>query len=112
MQYEYEPETEGFTGKVTIEAITTAQRYRYLYECGFETDKDGNVKGGMNNLPAIATSIEKARPHVKKVDLVHEESGDHFDSFDKLNRDNRCDALVNEIASKVIQGAQLSKNSK
>lgn len=99
-----------FEGKVSIEVPKYVQRMKYLKECNFKIGEGSQVQMGMESMDSIVKMIELAPKHVKNVSLSHMKSGDKFKKWEDLEEDYRCDQILNQIASVIVNGPQLGKD--
>jgi hypothetical protein len=103
-------EESAVVGKVVFEVPKWTERMKYVKECKFTIDSEGNVEAGADQIDSLIKMVELATPHIKTVDLKTKEGSSVFKSFDDLQSDPICDAVLVEIASAVINGAAVGKN--
>ena len=101
-----------FKGSVKLERPTVSQRYRYISQCGFKTNDKGDVELGMDAIGPMAEMIELSEPHYKDVKIERLSDGQKFGSYEDLALDPDCDAILIEVAGKILGGFGPAKNSK
>jgi hypothetical protein len=94
---------KDFTGQVEISLPSARQRIRYVKECNFKFNSDGEVSV-MDNIDAMEKMYEIAEKHVTKVNLKHED-GASFKDFNKMADDSLCDDVCQSIIGVVLQGS-------
>jgi hypothetical protein len=113
-EVEFKPEAFGtdFEGSITIRVPKTRERMQYIKECNFKLNQAGEMDTADNDgmFEKIAKMIEIAERHVVKVDFKHIATGTEYKSFEDIETDSGCDAIVSEVAQKVLRGFGVSKN--
>ena len=100
-QVTFKPEKD-FTGEVVVNLPSARQRIRYVKECNFKFNNDGEVSV-MDNIDALDKMYDIAEKHVNKVTLKHKD-GASFKSFKAMADDALCDDVCQSIISIVLQG--------
>lgn len=102
-----------FSGHVMIDLLKYTDRLRLTSKCQFKIDESGKIAVGVEALETIATMIDLSEPHIKEVDIKSKDT--HFKSFEDLQcgaPSDLCGKILSECASVVMNGNELSGNSK
>ena len=98
-----------FTGEVKIELPKYTQRLKYIKECNFRINADGEIDEGIDQVDSLIKMIEVAGQHIKSVKVKHE-SGIEVKSYEEMEDFTEFDSLVSELASFVLNGGQVGKS--
>jgi len=93
-----------FEGSLTIKAPTFNERYTYIEESNFKYDADGEISGGMDQLPAIRKMVGASEKHYAKVEIKNKETSQAYKSFADMSIDSACDPILIEIAMNLLNG--------
>lgn len=93
-----------FKGVVILKQPTFDEKYSYMEECGFDLDESGSVGAAVGKLKSIRKMVGLSKKHYVKVELERLSDSKAFKSFDDLQYEAECDAILIEIASQVVSG--------
>ena len=96
---------EPFEGSAKIELPKYTQRLKYIKECNFKVNADGEVDASTDQLDALMSMVEVAKKHISDVDIKCGEI--HAKSFDDLEDFVEFDSLIPELASTVLNGGRV-----
>ena len=116
-EIKYEPECcktadAKVKGYLVLVVPSYPQRMKYLGQIGYKV-KDGKIdfSEGDDQLNAMIQSLEIAKAHYKEIHL-EKADGVKIESYEDLEVDPDCEAVMNEVAAQVLQGFRPSPNSK
>jgi len=101
-----------FEGKIILIVPTNEQRMSFLEHMGVEIGADGKVEQKLSNIAILRKMIHISKDHYKEVALKNLVTGEELKSFDDLNYDDAASEIMSEVATVVVQGFKIPKNSK
>lgn len=94
-------------GKAEISIPSYQERLKYIKQCNFKSNKSGEVQISGDDMDALSKMIEIAEKHTKTVQMIREEDGTQFNSFQDLSYDSEGCEVINQIAGAIIGGVKL-----
>jgi len=98
-----------FTGHVTVTLLKYKDRLKKLKEMNFSLVDGNKYEMASGQIDSIIKMVEIAEAHIVHVDLKRESDGQEYKSIEDLQYDMDGARILNEIASVIINGAQLGK---
>ena len=102
-------EKKDWEGSIEIDFPKYTQRLKYIQECQFKLNSDGEINISLDSVDSIIKMIEISRKHVKSVDVLHKKTGSKFAKFEDLEDFQDCQELSNVVAGKILGGLQLGE---
>jgi len=102
-------EGTNIKGHVVMRVPSFDEKYRYIEECGFEVDEDGQMKMSMKQMGAIRKMVSFSKDHYEEIKLVKRD-GKKVESFEQMQYDPDCDEILIEVASQLMNGFKVGKN--
>lgn len=99
-----------FEGTIKMRVPTFSERYEYMEKAGFKIGEDGGIEANMEQMGAIRRMVDFSQAHYVAVDLKRKEDGAAFKSFDEMQSDPSCDAILIEFAMACMTGVRPGKN--
>lgn len=96
-----------FTGSITLQALSTTQKFRLMSKCDFEMTEDGVAKKSMKQLSALADLIDAVKPYFKAVDIKSIDGKKHYKSVEDLEYNDECATMLIEAATQFLNGFKL-----
>lgn len=103
-------EDAKFEGHVMIAAPKYTERMKWLEEAGFKTGPKGEIEYTVEQLPAVMRMAEIAKTRVRHVEIKAKESGQKYTMWEDLEYDPDCDAIILDVALKMLNGFKPSPN--
>lgn len=104
--HKLEPKSEGFSGYVTFEIPTHAERIEMLKELGFSLS-GANIVPPESDLGLLVKMLNKAISFVKEVKLVYAEQ--ELNTVEDLELYEECMPVIMEIVDMLKTGFRLGK---
>jgi hypothetical protein len=104
-----------FEGSVVLRAPTMAERakYRFMAFSKLKGDPFGEqtTADKLEQVVAMAEVCEVTKDHIKEIHIRRKSDGYEFKNYEELSCDYECEAILIEIATQMVKGVLVSKNS-
>jgi len=99
-----------FSGKIRLRAPTFDEKYQYIEESGLDLDEEGNMESKGGQLKTIRRLVGFSKKHYEEITLKRISDGVEFKSFEQMEVDSSCDAILIDVGSQLINGFKPTKN--
>ncbi|WP_374029772.1 hypothetical protein [Bdellovibrio bacteriovorus] len=105
-------EKQKFTGHVVLRVPSSTEKLVMLEQIGVEFEENGEMKPlQTTKLSTLKKMVEASKDFFQEVNIKRLEDGKEFKSFDELNYDDSCLAILTDVAAQMFNGGiKISKN--
>lgn len=101
-----------FTGEIILRRPNHNERQDFVDTLNLKINEEGDVDvSAMEPLKMVRSMVNISEKFYAKVDLTRIDDGERFESFEDLSFDAECDPILMDVATALMNGNRVSKNS-
>jgi hypothetical protein len=100
---------EVWEGSVLIKLPRYRERLKLVRDAGFKPSGDGTMSADSDGLAMMDKLLEATEKNIVKMELIHKESGEKFESMEDLECYAEGVELLSDIGNVLLSGLRLGE---